>query len=311
MIKWMKAPDTVFHAVSLVTGDEDDRRLHTNRRVQKGAVLINVPSRFILRESTAWSLPVAELLLGTSSHTILALYLLEEKHKGVESYFFPLINMLPSSYDKMPLFAFDVDDKKYAVMQGSMIQDSLSRKRAALRKEYKELVRRIPAYMKRITLQHFCWARTAVITRAFSRVSVGTDTPDELCLVPVADMVNTSTEPNLSWAFTEEGGFSMVTTRDIPRGLQCLDSYGLKDNNRLFMNYGFVLPINQIHNQVDIYFDIPRNYAPLQNLYGPRDRSTTAIVGTTHRTQKSTTSVFGCLSCMVTRRKSLPLSSPR
>jgi len=51
-----------------------------------------------------------------SKHSYLASYLLQEKHKGKESFWYPYLAVLPEKYANMPLF---FDEDMLALLKGS------------------------------------------------------------------------------------------------------------------------------------------------------------------------------------------------
>jgi histone-lysine N-methyltransferase SETD3 len=195
-----------------------------------------------------------KLHIDISVHTSMALFLLEERAKHMESFYFPYIDTLPKSYSDMPLF-FGNDCKNR--LCGSFTLPMLQMKCTSIHEEYDHLCRMSPVKMQNISLVDFQWARTVVITRVFSCASLQTRPDHEQCLVPIADMMNHTHEPTIEWFFDDvKNGFVMRCTKSVFKGSQLFDSYGVKCNSRYFMNYGFTLNNNQKNNQASIFLPV-------------------------------------------------------
>jgi hypothetical protein len=73
-------------------------------------------------------------------------------------------------------------------------------------------------------------------------------------LVPYADLLNHSEEPNTYWYFNDENNcFEVIATKDIPSHSEIYDSYGSKNNIDLIMYYGFSIKNNKFSKLNFIY----------------------------------------------------------
>ena len=68
-----------------------------------------------------------------SEHSYLASYLLQEKYKGSESFWYPYINILPVKYRNMPIF-FSPEELKW--LKGSFTEERIRDRNEALEQEY-------------------------------------------------------------------------------------------------------------------------------------------------------------------------------
>jgi hypothetical protein len=178
----------------------------------------------------------------TSSHTLLALYLLQEKKKHNNSFFYPYIALLPQSYSDIPLHWPQILLKQ---LNGTICEHMLKMKKHALKSEYQSLKTNL------ISFYEFQWARTVVITRIFSCNKID-------CLVPIADLMNHALEPNVEWSFDNNlNGFHMLASKPMLTNSQLHDSYGVKCNSRWLTNYSFTLANNQLANQSSFFFPNP------------------------------------------------------
>jgi len=195
-----------------------------------------------------------------STHSYLAAYLLQEKHKKGKSFWEPYLRILPQKYANMPLY---FDEEQLAWLQGSMCLQKIADRIDSLRREYESIRRLVPEF-GRFTLDEFIWARLAVITRIFGLVIEGNKTDG---LVPYADMLNHKKprevaggkdECETKWTFDDpRNGFIITSLKTIQRGDQVYDSYGRKCNSRFFVNYGFALDENTEDNESMLRVCIP------------------------------------------------------
>jgi hypothetical protein len=78
-----------------------------------------------------------------SKHTYLACFLVQERRKGAESYWYPYISTLPQQFKNVPIF-FDDDEMKW--LRGSMNIEKIAERKETLRIEYNNLRRFIPSF---------------------------------------------------------------------------------------------------------------------------------------------------------------------
>lgn len=96
----------------------------------------------------------------------------------------------------------------------------------------------------------FMWARLMVGSRGF------TQDKDNIILVPYADMLNHSNKANIDWKVTKDH-VVLTAVEDIPKGTECVHTYGTKSNYEHMLFYGFSCPDN-VHNDITYeLFDIP------------------------------------------------------
>ena len=63
-----------------------------------------------------------------------------------------------------------------------------------------------------------------------------------LTMVPFADIFNHRSPPDLDWSWKEEGekqGFFMHAIKNVDKGSQVYDTYGMRSNEDLLLFYGF------------------------------------------------------------------------
>ena len=79
---------------------------------------------------------------------------------------------------------------------------------------------------------------------------------DKEYLVPFADMLNHSNDPNVEWEF-REGYFIMTTIHPVKKHTQLCDYYGPKSNYESFLHYGFVQANNTPLDVVRMIGELP------------------------------------------------------
>ena len=234
--------------VAIVNNENNYRSLFASERLITKQNVVFIPEKCIITLKNAKLCDFVKTLSNTSifsTHTLLGLYLLEEKYKQQSSFFYPYIKLLPENYKSMPLF---FDDETFQELKGSHCQTMLLSQRLSLHNEYKKIAQEL---QNKICLDDFLWARTAVITRVFNCGKFVIEG-----LVPISDMMNHSLSPNLGWEYDDDiHGFKMTSLKPILKNMQLFDSYGPKCNSRYFINYGFTIPNNEVSNQVALFFD--------------------------------------------------------
>lgn len=258
LIQWLLQHKSKLRGIELIES-EAGRVLQSTVRFSPAHEIMFIPLECILTDTQSricyWNSAISKAgVLLLSDHTWLAVYLLEERSKQDQSSYWPYIQTLPKSYPKMPLFIKDVD----VLLEGSMCVSMLTTRKESILKEYNTIKTAVPLFP--FTLYDFQWARTVVITRVFNCKLNSSDNVGQQCLVPLADMMNHSLEPNVGWGYDcVQGGFVMTALKNIFRGTQLLDSYGVKCNSRFFVNYGFTLSNNQDNNQAAIFLPALQN----------------------------------------------------
>eukprot|EP00475_Leptophrys_vorax_P008212 TRINITY_DN1528_c0_g1_i4.p2 TRINITY_DN1528_c0_g1~~TRINITY_DN1528_c0_g1_i4.p2 ORF type:complete len:510 (+),score=157.82 TRINITY_DN1528_c0_g1_i4:2578-4107(+) len=259
MVQWLLRGGSKFPKLYLEYYSEDYRGVHALTKIPPDEVILEVPLDMIMTSDIAKEAHFGKLIVDSgmellSSHTYLATYLLQEKHKGGDSKWKPFIDILPVTYRNMPIF---FDDEEKAYMQGSFSVRKMNERIESLKTEYGNLCDKFPDF-KQFTYEEFVWARMVVITRIFGFYIKGRKTDG---LVAMADMLNHKfpQDKDVKWAFDDDrNGFIMTSIKTIQPGQQVFDSYGRKCNHRFFVNYGFSLEENE-DNEVILRVQVKRD----------------------------------------------------
>jgi len=248
MVDWLRKGGAKFPDLYLRRYSQNHRGVHALKELEPQQQILFVPLEFIMTSEMAKASAMCKLITKAkahveSSHTWLAVYLLQERTKGKGSFFEPYISILPESFPTIPLF---FTDKYLKMLKGSFSLGKIARRLEHLRDEYNAIVAKVPSF-KRHSLQDFIWARLVIITRIFGITVNGVKTDG---LVPYADMLNHKIPRETAWCYNDDSqGFSITTVTPIGRGEEVFDSYGRKCNHRFFVNYGFALDDNHEDNE--------------------------------------------------------------
>lgn len=219
---WLKLNGCSFPLLRLSKYSHEARGVHAAEDIPPDQRVLHVPLKLLITSETASLSPLARKIarLGvsfSSRHSTLALYLLEEREKGVESFWHPYLTSLPQEYDFMPAF---YTEEELGWLQGSLALKKIAEQLKGFIEEYTLATRTAPE-LSRFSLQDFMWGRfgesfsafvhlslpidlhdcnvlacgsvcdvspiEAVITRIFGMTIQGRDTQG---LVPYADMLN-------------------------------------------------------------------------------------------------------------------------
>jgi hypothetical protein len=219
------------------------RLVRSTSFLKKNTKVIKIPKCLLMTTVAAKELEVCKNLPPRQyhSHTWLALMLLTERDKGKDSFWYPYLQLLPRTFDNVPLF-FSQAQKE--TLGQSFARDMIDHTIKQLEMDF--------YYIQGWTLADYMWARVMVITRIFG-ISVDGEMTE--AFVPLADMCNHTPRPNTSWGFdSTEDAFVMSCSRHISNQVEVTDSYGAKCNSRYFVNYGFTLKQNELNNQAVLFF---------------------------------------------------------
>lgn len=161
-----------------------------------------------------FQIPLSETMKGT--HIELTYQLMETNT--------PYTRSLPVCITNFPVMWSDVE---ISFIKGSAMQEMIPSRKKKLMEE--DIEGKGPLFL------HY---RLLVGSRAFS-----TDKDQHMYLVPYADMFNHSNHANVDWKI-KDGYFTMVALRNISKGGECCDTYGVKTNYEQLLFYGMTVEGN-------------------------------------------------------------------
>ena len=217
--------------------------------ITKGKTLLRIPHRLLITVELARSTPLGSLisqLPNIGSQAILACYLIQEKRKGVDSFWHHWLSVLPQSFDTLPMFFGEAEMSELEGCNELMVK--VRSQQRSMREEYQSIVR-LPGVsgIAQFSYDEFVWAALAVGTRVFSLCINNQKTS---VLAPLADMMNHKNPAGSSWSYcNRKEAFTLTACCTMQAGEAVYESYGVKDNKRFFASYGFCLednPANEV-----------------------------------------------------------------
>lgn len=212
------------------------RGLRTGKRVGDNEILISIPEKLLITKTLA--LAQSEDLVRLSkrltldTQSWLSLFLVMEKRKGRDSFWYPYLQSLPESYT-VPYF-----------LPLELIEAMPKFVRVAIL-EQKRKVETIWSKLETmpITKSDFEWAYFTVNTRAVY-LNQGPETDSNMALAPYLDLFNHScqveVEVGLDLDQRSQKCYQIRTKKAIQAKCQAFINYGPHDNLKLFVEYGFI-----------------------------------------------------------------------
>lgn len=244
---WLIENNVKFDKLKIININSNQRSVITSQRAKPNTTLAKIPNKCIIALDNIQKSDIGQTLSkdsGISKHTIIALGLLHEKYKP-DSYWKPYIDILPIKFSNIPLF---YNQQDLDLLKGSLVDNMTKARHIQLKLQYEKIIKLGFKY----TYTEFVWARTIVITRIFKfnrSPSISTTG-----LVPFADMLNHSNNPNTKWEFDYDiNCFTIKNYKWSLKGREIFDTYGHKCNSRYLVNYGFTLQDNIEHNEASIF----------------------------------------------------------
>ncbi|GAB5369197.1 hypothetical protein AAMO2058_001384800 [Amorphochlora amoebiformis] len=213
--------------------------------IHPGQPVVWIPEDYILTDVFASQSDIGQAVMRARGSEIgsndtqycLQAYLLQEKAKGSDSFWWPYIQTLPRNFYSHPL-TWHKSEKK--ILMGSLSLKYINRILYQLQEDYNLLIRKIEGF-ERFSFKDFVWAHLVTSTRCYA-----IDHRSKKCsaMVPLADMFNHNLiNPGGIWGFREDNkGFQVTAYTPIMKGEQISIPYGDFSNTKLFTNYGFQMP---------------------------------------------------------------------
>lgn len=252
---WLDSKKSYYPKLHL-TDENGYRTIVSKSCIDNGELLMSIPMDLIITYEKALSseLNIKLNTVFNCEHTTFALFLMEEKEKGVLSYWKPYIDTLPENFKNMALY---FDTELLDLLKGTLSLEKIMGRRSQLKNDYAVLCMHYPEFSSRFTLDDFIWGRLVTITRIFGFSVKGHTTSG---LVPLADMLNHKNpdkftgSTDTTWSFEDKtNSFTIVSNKNIKQGKEIYDSYGFKCNSRFFVNYGFSVQDNEDDDETSVF----------------------------------------------------------
>lgn len=227
------------------------RGIYSTKNIKENDIIIKIPNKYIIEYNKVHNKHLLNKL--NNKNSLVATHILLESLKD-NSFWQSYFDTFPKNLDE---YIYYYDKQKLKTLKDTsimckgvynfnkhmknVIDDSKLIYKYLLKKN--KLPEQIKLYSDFYNL--FLKYRIYVCSRIFGYVK---NSNDELGMVPYADLLNHSAEPNTTWRYDDNmKSFIVVATKDIPKNTEIYDSYGNKTNVQLVMYYGFSIK-NNIHS---------------------------------------------------------------
>jgi hypothetical protein len=265
---WLKTNGAKFTDIYIKTYDKNERGVYTKKKIQSQNMVIKIPRRLLIYSNmgkdTEWGKLVSKNPEGISAIKLiyLCLYMLQDMNS--DNFFGEYYNILPTRLHNFPIF-WTEEEKKY--LECSYLLVELKIRREILTKDYHKLstILKEHDFSTICSLQQFIQLRTLIGSRNFALWIDGEKQPT---MVPLGDMLNHSSKPDIKWVFEEASdAFTMYSKHQLGNNQELTDSYGVKCNRSYLIFYGFALRNNDDgRNTIFLTLTPPNSVFDTQNL---------------------------------------------
>ena len=239
-INWLNQNGAEFSDIYFQTYKKNERGVHTKHKVSSNKQVILIPRKLLIYTDMGKNTPWGQLVQKQSQRisginlVYICLYMLQDMYG--DNHFKPYYDILPKNLNNFPLFW---TNKEKGFLENSYLLEEIKTRKMVLTKDYNVLVNTIPHFKRYCSLQKFMELRTIIGSRNFGLWIDGTK---QATMVPLGDMLNHSSEPDVKWSFEEaKDGFVMNSVKTISAHREITDSYGTKCNRSYLIFYGFAL----------------------------------------------------------------------
>ena len=265
-LTWLNKNGAVFPDIYFQTYKNGERGVHAKVAIPEHQTVIKIPRSILIYsgmgEKSPWGKKVSQDPTGISGLSLvyICLYIIQDME--YENKFEPYYKILPKKFDNFPIF-WSPAEKKY--LENSYLLTEIDIRKNILLKDYHKLCKILKDFSSICSLQKFLQIRTLVGSRNFG---LWIDGKKQATMVPLGDMLNHSTTPDVKWFFEKEtNAFVMNSIHSIKSQGAISDSYGTKCNRSYILFYGFVLSDdNKCRNTIFLQLNQPISTLKIQGL---------------------------------------------
>ena len=242
-LKWCNDNGAILSELSLQTYKNNERGIHSINGIRKGKTLIEIPEKLIITDKMGEESEYGKIIKKYQKHfkniklIYVIIYILQTNKKN--NFFKPYYDILPKDTSNFPIF-WDKED--IILLSGSNSVNEIINRQNNILNEYKKLCEIIPEFKNNHDIKDFIWVRSIVGSRNFG---ITIDNKHRVAMVPVSDLLNHDSDPDVSWGFNSKTrSFKMTSNRYLKKGKAITDTYGNKSNIKYLLYYGFTIENN-------------------------------------------------------------------
>jgi len=227
--------------------------------IASGEHMIEIPVHLMMTPVAALNDPVVGRILSSVTEMIygdllLCVYIMHEMRKGVDSFYYPFLKILPEPGN---ISEWSNDD--LLLLQDSQILLRARNRRQVMKNMYSKSVGMMTKLFpfdfseQEFPYHNFKFAWNSLQARAFGKRLPWT------AMVPFADCLNHSNvQTKYDYDVEGNGLFRLFPSgvNHYPAGAEVFNSYGRRPNDNLLMDYGFAL-LGNLWDEIDICLTLP------------------------------------------------------
>lgn len=258
LIKWMKEHGWKPSCKLVSTYfNKTGRGLMAKEKIFAGTAIAKIPYELLITVKTALQSDISWIFTNGNAFTtqqVLSTFLAWEYHLEEMSVWRKYLNCLPKNFS-YPAFCEDI----------SWLPESIRGKVEDIKEKIKRTFNSVCQYIENKKCNHcglslsniftydlYLWGWCVVSTRAIylcpkinSQDSVLLTDENTLALAPYIDLFNHSYESDVkAYVIESEGIYQIETLISFSKNQQIFINYGPLSNDRLFVEYGFIIPSN-------------------------------------------------------------------
>ncbi|XP_013400368.1 SET domain-containing protein 4 isoform X2 [Lingula anatina] len=265
LFKWLKSNGFRCRKLQPAEFHDTGRGLLTLNSIPSGKCIISLPGRLLITSQTVMAsdlgADIQRYIPRLSPLLALCIYLINEQLKGVDSFWHPYIQVLPTDFTT-PVY-YSQEELQWLptrARQAAMEQiQTVTRQYLELKEFMSNIIKSHQKLAETFSYEHFRWAWCVVNTRSVymlqPRCQFLSNEIDHYALAPYLDLLNHSVDAKVDAGYNyDTKRYEIITWTAYSKYQQVYINYGPHNNTRLLVEYGFVLPSN-CHNAVQFDLD--------------------------------------------------------
>ncbi|KAI9472415.1 MAG: hypothetical protein EXX96DRAFT_489817, partial [Benjaminiella poitrasii] len=193
--------------------------------ISENEMIISIPSSICITERIARQ--AFPTLSEFSSRVVLCLFLLIEKQKGSDSFYWPYINIIPREIKTT--LCFDENEMKF--IENTNLEFTTRERKNVLRNEFEKLLEKLPSQIEKnqVTWKDFLWCHNVFSSRSFPSKLIDDSLKEGEALFPLLDVLNHKPNTKITWSSRDDGkSISFIAGESIDKQCQVFNNYGPK-----------------------------------------------------------------------------------